>query len=151
MMKIEEYLNGYAEYRSAYNRMKRVRECFRQDNERMFVYDLCDNNVHDMSRIDADIAHRERVLRYATARLQAAIARMKDPAEVNYIICRYFYDMKNATIAEIFSYCERQIYRIARLSKEHLHTELLKLMPKPRRGEVGKRYRFAAKRYRISI
>ena len=150
-MRIDKYLDLYLQYRNTYIQMKRMRECFKGDNERMFVYDSSSNYVHDMSHVDRELVHRERILRYATARLQAAMARMNEPSEVNYLICRYFYDMKNIAIASAFSYCERQIYRIARSSKEHLYLELLRLMPKARRGEVGKKYRFASKRYPICV
>jgi hypothetical protein len=93
-----------------------------------------------------ELCHRERVLRYATARMQEAIARMGDTRLANYVICKYFHNMKNSDIAEVFNYSERQIYRISSDAKPRLYRELVKLMPKPRRGEVGRRYRYAAQK-----
>jgi hypothetical protein len=117
--------------------MKRIRENF--TSQQMFF------SVHstDPLGIEKEIEHRERVLRYATARMQMAISRMESTEQINYIICKYFYDMKNKEIAAAFTYCERHIYRLSEAAKKSLYVERVKLMPNPRRGEKGKRYHYS--------
>ncbi len=100
----------------------------------------------DKKALDKDLARRERILRYATAKLQAAIARVGDTALQNILICKYFYGFKNLEIAYQFSYCERHVYRLLSEARSRLYPELLKLMPKVKRGEANKTYKFAHKR-----
>lgn len=133
-MRIDEYLERYEKYRKGYNALQEtVKFIGRQWGKKDFVF---------VSRevLKRELAHRERVLRFATAKMQAAIARIGDPILSNYIICKYFYGMKNTAIANTFNFSERQIYRISSNAKERLYRELLKLMPKPRRGETGKKW-----------
>lgn len=143
-MRIDEYLSRYEKYRRTYNNLKKAR----------IAYEFCDTKLNGMfvinrydimgvEALDREIARRERVLRYANARMQAAISRMESIPQANYIMCKYFYGMKNTEISETFSYCERHVYRLSAAAKKSLYRELVKLMPNPRRGDVGKVYRFS--------
>ena len=134
-MRIDKYLECYARYRNVYHTMKQMAECIK-NNEPEIV---------ECASFWREFEKHGRILRRATARLEAAISRIGDETLSNYLICRYFYGFKNARIAMMYSYCERQIYRIASRAKKGLYRELLKLMPKPRRGEKNKKYRFKKK------
>ena len=133
-MRIDEYLERYERYRNGYHALQKTVKLVGKPgfkNEFVFI---------SLEVLERELSHRERVLRFATAKMQAAIARTGDPNLSNYIICKYFYGMKNTAIANTFNFSERQIYRISSSAKERLYRELLKLMPKPRRGETGKKW-----------
>jgi len=136
-MRIEEYLDSYSNYRNGYQAMLNTVKLIEKHNDKN------DCAYVSTEGVKKELYHRERVLRYATARMQAAIARIGDTRLSNYIMCKYFYGLKNAAIAVTFNYSERQIYRLSAEAKARLYRELLKLMPKPRRGEVGRCYRYA--------
>lgn len=138
-MRIDEYLERYERYRNGYHALQKTVKLVGKPgfkNEFVFI---------SLEVLERELSHRERVLRFATAKMQAAIARTGDPNLSNYIICKYFYGMKNTAIANTFNFSERQIYRISSAAKERLYRELLKLMPKPRRGETGKKWHLKEK------
>ena len=151
-MRIDEYLTRYEKYRSTYNNFKKAHELMNKNKTYkagFFVagqYDFMGEEA-----LKKEINKRERVLKYANARLQAAISRMESFSERNYIICKYFYGMKNTEIAQTFSYCERHVYRLSASAKKSLYRELVKLMPNPRRGETGKAYRFSKVRKKQAV
>jgi len=142
-MQIEEYLSRYERYRSTYNGLVKALKLYTDEKNLKNMFVINSYGVSGVEALRREIAHRERVLRYANARLEAAISRMDNRAQANYIMCKYFYGMKNCDIATTFAYCERHIYRLAANAKKNLYRELVKLMPKPRRGETGKAYRFS--------
>ena len=142
-MQIEEYLSRYEKYRSAYNILFNVQKIYNSGKNLQGMFLVKSYGFADDEALGRELAHRERVLRYANARLEAAISRMENRSQANYIMCRYFYGMKNIEIAEAFNYCERHIYRLSSSSRKSLYRELVKLMPKPRRGDTGKVYRYS--------
>lgn len=144
-MQIEEYLYRYERYRRSYNALAVTLEKYDKNKSLKGKLIVRSFGVGGVETARRDLARRGRILRYANARLEAAISRMENRSQANYIMCRYFYGMKNLEIADTFSYCERHIYRLAANAKKNLYHELVKLMPKPRRGETGKTYRYARK------
>ena len=153
-MQIEEYLSRYDNYRKVYENMQRVGKIYIEGDvaDDGIKYKLVNTTqVLDVEMLKNELRRRERILRYATARLQAAISRIGDTAQMNYLMCRYFYGMKNSDIATVFSYCERHVYRLAAGARQSLYRELVKLMPKPRRGERGKVYRYSRKIKRVAV
>ena len=134
-MRIDEYLDSYDRYKNGYQAMyKTIETIERRRFGRNFIF-------ADTTNLKIELRRRERILRHATARMQAAISRLGDTYLANYLICKYLYGMKNSDIAQTFNYCERQIYRMSALAKKRLYIELLKLMPKPRRGDIGRSYK----------
>lgn len=143
-MQIEEYLSRYEKYRSTYNNLKKAQMMLaKTENKNKALFLLKRYDHMRVESLEREIARRERILRYANARLEAAISRIDNMGQANYLMCKYFYGMKNIEIAETFSYCERHVYRLSAGAKKSLYRELLKLMPKSRRGPKGKVYRYS--------
>ncbi len=143
-MTIEKYLKLYEDYRKNFEFMKSMKENL--ETKSMSHPVRLDSShascvIINNTEFERDFFRRERILRRATARLQAAIARIGDTALQNVLICKYFYGFKNTETALYFSYCERHIYRLLKDAKKKLYIELKKLMPRARRGEKNKVYR----------
>ena len=144
-MNIEQYLKSYTLYREGVSNMKKAVEGFEKSQkafEKTKKAQLLSSEkikLPNYERLLKEINKKERILTYATARLECAIAHMNDENLSNYIICKYFYGMKNCEIADVFCYCERHIYRLSIMAKKRLYEELVKLMPKPKRWK-GKTY-----------
>lgn len=143
-MNIDEYLSAYSEYKKFFISMQKIKNSF--ENQQNLSTDSPNIScLLSYSNFYKEYQHRERILVHGEAKLQAAIARIGDTSFANYLMCRYFYGMKNSEIALTFCYCERHIYRISSSAKKRLYEELLKLMPKVRRGEKNKTFRYTPK------
>ena len=141
-MRIDEYLSRYENYRITYNALLNTLKKYTENEsgENSLLTGVRRNEIYKLKR---EVEHRKRILTHASVRLEAAVSRMENRSQANYIICKYFYGMRNIDFAITFTYCERHVYRLALAAKQSLYKELLKLMPKPRRGETGKVYRYS--------
>ncbi len=135
-MTIDRYLSLYEDYRKNFLQMQKIikKETYKPPRYIPAAF-------LNYTALEKEYKRRERILTHASARLEAAIARIPDTAEQTYLICKYFYGLKNCEIADRFAYCERHMYRIAKEAKVSLKKELLLLMPKPRKSEKGKVFR----------
>jgi hypothetical protein len=138
-MYIGEYLRLYEKYRKAYHNIVRARqgvENAKNDEQFSGIYSFINTEG-----FDRELERRGRILCRASVKLETAISRIGNSEYANYLMCRYFYGMKNTEIGKMFSYCERHVYRISSSAKERLYEELKKLMPNPRRTLKPKRYK----------
>ena len=130
-MTIDRYLTLYEEYKKDTAAIERVAKLQREASEGVtytWMWYGGKNNYVDKESLERELARRVRIMKRASARIQAAISRIRNDKFSNYLICRYLYGMKNSDIALALSYCDRHIYRLSRDAKQRLKTELVKLL-----------------------
>ena len=140
-MTIEKYLKLYDKYRKGLTELKNLLENVESKSLTNPIIDWHGSFSKSSRTLRCEVCHRERILRRATARLQAAIARIGDTSLQNVLICKYFYGFKNTEIAEHFTYCERHVYRLLKEAKAKLYVELIRLNPKAKKCEKKKVFR----------
>ena len=90
--------------------------------------------------VAARIRRRQRLcLRYAE-RITRAAERLPSPVLQQYALCRYLYGMTHEDIADESYFSVRTVYRQARMARKEMAAALLRVMPRPCRGDKGKRY-----------
>ena len=147
-MRIEEYLSAYSKYRENLTAMAKIVEGQKGVGEEASPLrrDVGVMDFVDYENLEKEYVRKRYILGLATKRLQRAISRISELRLSNYLTYKYLYFMTNEEIAELCSYCPRQVYRIAAKAKKELHKSLMQEIPRAKRSKRGKRYRQAYRR-----
>lgn len=149
-MNIDRFLAAYEGYRETVIGMKKAARRRESCEIRSLDKDVM-RDIMDYDELEREYEKKRRILSHATRKLQRAISKIRDPRESNYLICKYLEGMTNEEYAECYSYCERQVYRIASSAKKKLYRYLILEMPRAKRWKTGKRFSVSTKKHKTSL
>lgn len=138
-MTINEYMCSYSVFARNVKILGKTLSSLEYSDDMGFIYGE-DNTIIPTARARADYERRRRILHRATKKINTALCAVSEKSLRDYIIWKYFYNMTNSEIAEVFSYSERHIYRIRNKAWAELEKNMKKFMPKLRRTQTGGRF-----------